>query len=193
MALTFDAGGNDRGVASVLATLARERVPGTFFPTANWVRAYPSSARAICASQLVGDHSVSHPYFTQLSDAQIRAEVLDAAAAIRRECGDGPAPLFRFPYGDRDARTIAAVNGAGYVTVRWTVDTLGWQGTSAGRTASTVVARVRETLAPGQIVLMHVGAHPQDGSTLDADALPAVIAMVRAQGYGFVSLNALLG
>ena len=39
---------------------------------------------------------------------------------------------------------------------------------------------------------MHVGANPYDHSTLDADALPRVIAAVRRHGYSFVTLDALL-
>jgi len=43
-------------------------------------------------------------------------------------------------------------------------------------------------LQPGEIVLMHVGSHPTDHSTLDGDALPAVIAGIKAAGYGFVTI-----
>lgn len=46
----------------------------------------------------------------------------------------------RFPYGDADARTIAIANQAGYVPVRWTVDTLGWEGTAGHITTSVVVS-----------------------------------------------------
>lgn len=38
---------------------------------------------------------------------------------------------------------------------------------------------------------MHVGFHPTDGSTVDAAALPAVIAGLRQRGYGFVTLDVL--
>ena len=42
----------------------------------------------------------------------------------------------------------------------------------------------------GGIVLMHLGSHPTDGSTLDADALPGIISGARSQGYSFVGLDA---
>jgi len=42
-------------------------------------------------------------------------------------------------------------------------------------------------------VLMHVGSNPNDGSTLDADALPSVIGSIKAAGYSFVTLNELVG
>jgi peptidoglycan/xylan/chitin deacetylase (PgdA/CDA1 family) len=145
------------------------------------------------AGYRIGNHSVNHPYFTSLSDADIRAQLSDAAGAIRGVTGADPAPWFRFPYGDRDARTIAVVNAAGYVPIRWTVDSLGWQGTMNGtRDASFVVQRVVAAAVPGEIVLMHVGSNPDDHSMLDAAALPDIIARLRGLGYGFVTLDALL-
>lgn len=39
---------------------------------------------------------------------------------------------------------------------------------------------------------MHVGANSDDGSTLDAAALPDIIAQIRAAGYGFTTLDLLL-
>ncbi|PTT68788.1 polysaccharide deacetylase family protein, partial [Arthrobacter sp. HMWF013] len=106
--------------------------------------------------------------------------------------GADPRPFFRFPFGERDARTIAAVNNLGYVPVRWTVDTLGWKGTSGSISAQIVADRVLAALRPGEIVLMHIGSNPDDGSTLDADALPQIIERVRAAGYSFVTLDSLL-
>jgi peptidoglycan-N-acetylglucosamine deacetylase len=41
------------------------------------------------------------------------------------------------------------------------------------------------------MALMHLGSHPIDHSTLDADALPQFIAGLRRAGYGFVTLDAL--
>jgi peptidoglycan/xylan/chitin deacetylase (PgdA/CDA1 family) len=192
VALTFDAGGDAAGLESILGTLAAAEVPGTFFLTGRWAEANPDGVAAIAAAgHRLGNHSATHPAFTTLTAAAIRDEVLGAEAAIRAAGGD-PRPLFRFPLGDRDERTIAAVNDLGYVAVRWTVDTLGWQGTSGGRSAQEVVDRVLGALRPGEIVLMHVGSHPDDGSTLDADALPDLIAQLRAAGYTFTTLDALL-
>jgi len=194
VALTFDAGANADGLPSILATLARERVAGTFFLTGDFVTDFPDQAsRIVAAGHRLGNHSIDHPQFTALTAAQISAQVLGAERTMRSVTAGNPAPLFRFPYGDRDARTISAVNASGYVAVRWTVDSLGWQGRMGGtRTASFVADRVLAAATPGEIALMHVGAHPTDHSTLDADALPAIIAGLRRGGYRFVTLDALL-
>jgi peptidoglycan-N-acetylglucosamine deacetylase len=189
VALTFDAGANADAVEPILATLATEDVPATFFLTGAWVERYPDQAARIGARYPVGNHSYDHPRFTALSDASIRDQLARTELLIRDAAGRDARPLFRFPYGDRDSRTIGTVNAAGYGSIRWTVDTLGWQGTSGGMSADAVVARVLDTAQPGQIVLMHVGSHPQDRSTLDADALPQIIGRLRAQGYDFVTVT----
>ncbi|HEV2255241.1 MAG TPA: polysaccharide deacetylase family protein [Streptosporangiaceae bacterium] len=194
VALTFDAGANADAVASILATLRREGVPATFFLTGNFVRDFPAAARSIAAAGFrIGDHTITHPYLTQLSDIAVQREIVGGAQQIISITGKNPAPLFRFPYGDADARTIAIANRVGFVPVRWTVDSLGWEGTAGHISASVVVSRVLAAARPGEIVLMHVGSNPDDHTTFDADALPQVISGLRARGYSFVTLDALTG
>jgi peptidoglycan/xylan/chitin deacetylase (PgdA/CDA1 family) len=194
VALTFDAGANADAVPSILATLRREGVPATFFLTGNFVRDFPGAARSIAAAGFrIGDHTITHPHLTQLSDAAVQREIVGGAQQIISVTGKNAAPLFRFPYGDTDARTIAIANRAGYVPVRWTVDTLGWEGTAGHISTSVVVSRVLAAARPGEIVLMHVGSNPDDHTTFDADALPQVISGLRARGYSFVTLDALTG
>lgn len=193
VALTFDAGSSNAGVASVLATLARYDVPATFFVTGQFARRYPADVRAISAAGYpVGNHSDSHPDFTQTTTAEIQRQLAAAEASIRAATGHAAKPLFRFPYGARTAEDIHVVNDAGYVPFRWTVDTLGWKGTSGGQSVESVRTRVLGAAQPGEIVLMHVGANPDDGSTLDAAALGSVIEGLRERGYSFITLRSLL-
>jgi peptidoglycan/xylan/chitin deacetylase (PgdA/CDA1 family) len=189
VALTFDAGANADGFPKILDTLQRTGTPGTFFLTGQWTTRYPTYARQ-AAAYPVGNHTVTHPDLTTVSDATVRKEIIDAHLTIRSVTGAEPRPWFRFPFGARDARTIGLANCLQYGSVRWTVDTLGWQGTSGGQSVSTVTSRVVSNLKPGAIVLMHVGSHPTDRSTLDADALATVIREIRARGYTLVDLDA---
>lgn len=193
VALTFDAGANSAGLASILSTLSANGVKATFFLTGNWAQANPAKVAQIAAAgHRIGNHSMTHTDMTTESDSVIAGELANAQAAILAGGAD-PRPLFRFPSGARDARTIAAVNANGYAAIRWTVDSLGWQGTQKGtRGPGFVTQRVMAALQPGEIVLMHVGSNPDDGSTLDAAALPDIIAQMRAAGYGFTTLDILL-
>jgi peptidoglycan/xylan/chitin deacetylase (PgdA/CDA1 family) len=191
VALTFDGGGNADGAKRILATLRREHVPATFFLTGQFVRTYPAIARAIGRRFLVANHTVDHPHLTAMSNAAVTREIVRANVQIRRATGRDTRPLFRFPYGDRDARTIAICNGLGYVSVRWTVDTWGWMG-RARQSVRGAIRRVEDDLVPGEIVLMHVGS-ARDRSTIDTSALPAIIRLVRGRGYRFVTLRDVRG
>jgi peptidoglycan/xylan/chitin deacetylase (PgdA/CDA1 family) len=194
VALTFDAGGNAQGLTAIRTVLQRKNVPATFYLTGNWARVFPARANEVAiAGFLVGNHSDTHPPFTTLTDAQVRAQVLTAERAVLLANGADTRPLFRFPYGDVDSRVLGIVNGLNYVPVRWTVDSLGWKGTSGGMTTQKVGDRVLAAARPGAIVLMHVGSNPDDNTTLDAAALPQIIDGFRARGYSFVTLNALTG
>jgi peptidoglycan/xylan/chitin deacetylase (PgdA/CDA1 family) len=185
VALTFDGGGNDVGAAGVLATLRRTGTPATFFLTGRFVRLYPTVARQVGRRFPVGDHTVDHADLTRLPAAQVAWEIEAARTQIRRVTGSDAKPWFRFPYGARDARTVGIARRLGYLPVRWTVDTWGWMG-SCCQTAKGVLQRTLADLMPGEIVLMHLGS-ARDGSRLDAQALAAVIAAVRARGFRFTT------
>jgi peptidoglycan/xylan/chitin deacetylase (PgdA/CDA1 family) len=189
VALTFDAGANADGVPSILSTLARYEVPGTFFLTGRWVEVYPEYAAQIGASYPVANHSYSHPDLTKLPDPAVRGEITKAATSIQRATGQDTRPVFRFPFGASSRHTIDLANSLGYGAINWTVDTRGWQGTSGGQDVQLIVDRVLAGLQPGEIVIMHVGSHPTDHSTLDADALPRIIEEIRARGYEFVTID----
>lgn len=187
VALTFDGGGNADAAKSVLATLKRDDVPATFFLTGHFAESFPLLARAIGRRYPLANHTVDHLDLRRLSTPAATREVTQADAIIRRTTGRETRPLFRFPYGARDARTLGIVRRLGYVSVRWTVDTWGWMGFT-GQTVAGARRRVLDNLVPGEIVLMHLGS-ARDHSTIDSRALPGVIRAVRARGYRFVTLG----
>ena len=176
---------------AVLTTLAREKVAASFFLTGHFADTYPTLARRMARAGRLGNHTTDHLSLPAMTEARARAQVTSAQATILRVTGKDPRPLFRFPFGDSTPRDLRLIRDLGYVAVGWTVDTLGWEGTSGGQSVSSVVQRVLAAAVPGEIVLMHVGSHPSDHSTLDAGSLPRVIAGLRAAGYGFVTLDTL--
>jgi peptidoglycan/xylan/chitin deacetylase (PgdA/CDA1 family) len=187
VALTFDGGGNSDAAKQVLAVLKREHVTGTFFLTGHFVRTYPLLSRAIGRRYPVANHTVHHLDLRRLSTPAATREVSLAETMIRDATGRDPRPLFRFPYGARDGRTLGIVRRLGYASVRWTVDTWGWMGFTS-QTVAGAQRRVLAHLVPGEIVLMHLGSS-RDRSTIDSRALPGVIRAVRARGYRFVTLQ----
>ena len=191
VALTFDGGADARGAQRIVDTLRAQGVPASFFVTGRFAEANPGLIRQFASIGPVGNHSWDHPHLPQLADALVQSQLTRTRAAISQAGGGEARPFFRFPFGESSKHSLALVNADGYLAVGWTVDSLGWQGTSGGQSAARVADRVVAAQRPGEIVLMHLGGHPTDNSTLDADALPSVISRLRAAAYSFATLTAL--
>lgn len=60
----------------------------------------------------IGSHTCSHPYLTRLDDDELAREL----SASRLACGQamGACTSLAYPYGDADARVVAAARAAGY-------------------------------------------------------------------------------
>ena len=188
--LTFDGGGNADGIEKILETLSENSIRSTFFLTGIFVEKFPDAVGGIKkTNNEIANHTYSHKNFIQLSQEETVQEINQMKTAAEKT-GIALAPFSRFPYGAYKKEDIALVNSLGYVSVRWTIDSLGWQGRRDGREAKFVVDRVIEKSVPGAIALMHIGS-ASDGSTFDADALPGIINTLEEQGYQFVTLSGL--
>ena len=190
IALTFDGGGNTDGIEKILKTLSDNSIRSTFFLTGKFIEKFPDAIAEIKKSRgEITNHTYSHKNFTQLNSEEAAQEINQMKTTLEKT-GATLAPFFRFPYGAYKKEDVKLVNDLGYVPVRWTIDSLGWQGRRDGREAKFVVDRVVEKAAPGAIVLMHLGS-ASDGSTFDADALPDIIGALKEQGYQFATLSGL--
>ncbi|WP_406194180.1 polysaccharide deacetylase family protein [Kitasatospora sp. NBC_01560] len=195
VALTFNAAWDETGLDAVLAALRDLAAPAAFFPTGQFAEEHPDALRAVTAAgHGLGNHSYSHPHFTDLTARQARAEVLRADAAIRTASGAEPLPFFRFPYSETTPQRIADVNALGYADLEFTADTNGYLGTAGGMTTAEAVDRALAALAPGAVLQLHVGASDAspDHRCLDAEALPLIVDAVRARGYRLLDLRELL-
>lgn len=61
----------------------------------------------------IGAHTVTHAHLPRLTDAELRAELVDAKAKLEDILGH-PVTSFAYPYGEWDARVRDAVIAAGY-------------------------------------------------------------------------------
>jgi peptidoglycan/xylan/chitin deacetylase (PgdA/CDA1 family) len=185
VALTFDAAYDPAPLDDILAALDEAAIPGTFFLTGEFVEDFPDSVRAIVSrGHPVGNHSYSHPDFTKIGPDETRNQLRRTADLLRDVGADDPRPLFRPPFGARDATVLGRLESEGYVSIYWTIDTLDWK---PERTPVQVKESVLQGLRPGAIVLMHVG------SRQTAQVLPELIGEIRARGYRFVTVSDGLG
>ncbi len=185
VALTFDDGTDPANTRAIFSILRASTVPATFFPYGNAMRADPDFwAQAVAAGYPIGNHSLSHPVLTGLSDAALRAEIEGATTLITQLSGRPPISVLRPPYGAWDERVAAAAAAGGYASLLlWDVDPFDWTGVPA----QTIVDRVVGSARDGSVILLHTYP-PQT-----ALALPRIIAGLRARGFGFVTIPQLLG
>lgn len=189
-ALTFDGGADAKSAETILAVLQEHEISATFFLTGEFIEKFPGIADQITESgSEIANHTMTHKDLSKLSKEEVVREI-EGMERAAEEKSISVAPFFRFPYGAPTKETIALANDLGYVAVRWTVDSLGWQGAKDGRDMAFVAQRVTEKAVPGGIALMHLGA-AKDGTTFDADALPEIIAALKERGYRLVPLSEL--
>lgn len=182
VAISFDASWGAEYTPAILDVLDQYEVKTTFFLVNIWIEDYPELAAEIVArGHEIGLHSATHPYFTQLSDAQVLSELEDNAAMIAEVTGYQPS-LFRPPYGDYDNRVLELVEAAGYIPIQWSVDSLDWKDLSAAE----ITTRVLKDIHAGDIVLLHNnGRHT-------AEALPVILQQLQDQGLSVVPVSELL-
>ncbi|MDO8212875.1 polysaccharide deacetylase family protein [Conexibacter sp. CPCC 206217] len=184
IALTFDDGpGQD--TEALLDLLERLRVPATFFMLGRNVPEYPNAVkRLIDAGVPIDDHSMDHPAFASLSEADQRAQAAGAAQVI--EDAGAPYPrLFRPPYGSYNQTTHAVLGSLRMLSVLWSVDSEDYTKPGVDRIVQNVVSAIH----PGAIVLMHDGGGDR---TQTIAAVQQIVPQLRRAGYRFVTVPRLL-
>ncbi len=188
--LTFDDGPNPSATASVLETLAAERVPAAFFLVGAHVQRYPDLARRVAAAgHEVGNHTQHHVKLHLRGPGRIRRELEAAHAAILDTVGRPP-HLFRAPHGYRNPFVTLAARRLGYRVLGWTFGV--WDSDRPG--VEEIRRRVRVKLRPGAIILLHDGDgyDPAGDRSQTAAALPGIIRDARDAGYSFGALAELV-
>lgn len=122
VALTFDDGADGANISRILQTLSTHDVKATFFLTGSGAANHGQQIRNIAnQGHQIGNHSYTHPYFTQISAAQMRNELQRTETLIQQLTGRTTKPYFRPPYGAYNSSVLQTVGDAGYTrTIMWT-------------------------------------------------------------------------
>jgi peptidoglycan/xylan/chitin deacetylase (PgdA/CDA1 family) len=151
----------------------------TFFVLGQNVRIHPDLVtRMVRSGMVVGNHTWDHRDMKRLSLDEARSEVDRTSAEIARVTGVSTT-LLRPPYGSMSPQTATL----GQAIILWDVDTEDWKNRDASITTSRALATVR----PGSIILMH------DIHASTIEAVPAIIAGLKARGFTLVTVPVLLG
>lgn len=178
VALTFDDGPSQQ-TPRLLDTLAKAGAPATFFMLGQNVDKHPDIvARAVADGHAIGTHSWSHTDYRTLIAAQ-QADDLGRTETVIQSIAATDLTWFRPPYGryNDDTRWL------GRTLALWDVDTRDWEHRRPDRTVSIGL----DLVEPGSIILLH------DLHAASVDAVPLLIADLRAAGFELVTLSQLTG
>ena len=184
VALTFDDGWSATNGRTILSILVREHVKATFFVNSIWLAKDPDLWQSIASHGfVVGNHTYLHQDVTTMGWSEIQRDLQRNARVWEAVTGTRMAPLFRPPYGYRNATTDLAAARAGFPNVvLWDIDP---KDTIKRFTDGQLIHNASMGRA-GSIVLLHIGP----------DATPRILARViasyRARGFTFVTVPELL-
>ncbi len=180
VALTFDDGPGPY-TPEILSVLAQYHVPATFFEVGQDVAEYPAYTRMVAAAgDAVEDHTWSHPDLTQLTAAQVDAQIEQTQQEIHSVIGRTPDCL-RPPYDAWNPTVLDRVSAKSLTTMSYSVDPRDWS--LPGVTA--IVRAVVDGAFPGAVVDLHDGGATRAQTVA---ALPAIVTSLHARGYAFVSV-----
>jgi peptidoglycan-N-acetylglucosamine deacetylase len=186
VALTFDDGPRPEWTTMVLDTLNRYGVPATFFMVGRRVRKYSHVLSGRMARHEIGNHTWNHVDLTRRDQDQAYDDLYRAHEAIVEVTGRVPT-LFRPPYGHLGGGAALAATRFDYRAVLWSVQMMESQfpGDPVGHARHIV-----ERTEPGAILLAHdIGAQDR---LVALRGLPDMIDGLRARGFEFVTVSALL-
>jgi peptidoglycan-N-acetylglucosamine deacetylase len=188
VALVFNVGAGYEPATDILATLKDHQQHATFFVMGWWAEKHLDVLQQIAA----GGHEIAshgHSIFdlTQASDAEVRADLERADAAISAVTGRSTRPLWSPSAGYRNARVRAIAADLGYRPILWTVDSSDW---TTEATPESVYSHVVNGASNGTIIVLHFDSPTTVNTT--AQILPAAIDTLRAAGYRLVTITELL-
>ncbi len=175
--LTFDDGPSPEVTPLILDALRRAETRAVFFVLGEAVERHPALlCQILTEGHQVGIHGYQHRPFVLLPSRTIQTEVEQTRAAIVRACPDAaPTVWVRPPHGFKSLRLVLLARRERWRLAAWSLDSRDYRETVAGRVAEIV----RRGLRPGAVVLLHDG--PRQAVT--AEALPLILAGLKAQGF----------
>lgn len=197
VALTFDDGPDGRWTPQILDILKAKHAPATFFVIGKNMQRFPDLvAREVREGHDVGGHSWTHPNIAEIPAAQTTVE-LTATQRLFETITGHSTRLFRPPFfGDaepstpREVAPILQAQAQGYLSVGLRIDPDDWKKPDPQHIIDTSIARLQDTVRPGQVVLLHDSGGDRSRTVA---ALPGLIDAIRAHGYRLVTVAELAG
>jgi peptidoglycan/xylan/chitin deacetylase (PgdA/CDA1 family)/uncharacterized caspase-like protein/predicted negative regulator of RcsB-dependent stress response len=188
--LSFDDGPHPQYTDEVIAILKQYDLPAVFFQVGRNLGTLDAQGQAklgpnaaisrklLAQGYAIGNHSYTHAQLSKETGDALKAEINNTDALLQAVDAKRP-PLFRFPYGARNAEGLALLRADHLRSVMWNIDSLDW----ADPVPSSIADRVlRQVDKEGHGIILFHDIHER---TLKA--LPLVLDRLVAEGYRFAS------
>ena len=180
--LTFDEGYEAGYTSKILEVLKENDVKATFFITAHYLNTQEELVKQMIEEgHIVGNHTVNHKSMPQLSEDEIRKEVMDLHTSIYEKFGY-EMKYIRPPKGEFSEKSIKYTNTLGYTTVMWSFAYDDWDESKQGR-EEYGKKKILDNVHNGEIMLLH--ATSKDNSNI----LDDVIKQIKEMGYEFRNID----
>jgi peptidoglycan/xylan/chitin deacetylase (PgdA/CDA1 family) len=184
--LTFDDGPWPVNTPAVLKALADECTKGLFFSVGKHATYHPEILRQVLAQgHTVGAHTWSHVNLNgkKMTEQMAKDEVEKGFSAVRFALGTNPAPFFRFPQLQHNPAIVSYFGTRNVAMFSTDIDSFDFRkGATPEKIIETVMTRL-DKLGKG-IILMH------DFQKHTGEAMPALLARLKAGGYKIVQMKA---
>jgi peptidoglycan/xylan/chitin deacetylase (PgdA/CDA1 family) len=186
IALTFDACPAMGYDAAIVHVLTETQTPATFFLSGRWMQGHVTATKTLASVPYfeLGEHSWSHPDFSRLSVARMDDEITHTEKLLTQLTGRR-GTLFRFPYGRYTSQAVREVYRLDLTPIQWDVVSAD---PVPSLSAKLMTKRVLTAAQNGSIIIMHVNGRGWH----TAQALPDIIAGLRARGLRLVTISQLL-
>ncbi len=182
VAITFDAAWGADKTIQIMDVCDEFGIKATFFLVGIWVEKYEEETKAIAERGFeIGSHSYNHPDMTKLDKQTMQTEIIKTNELLEKTAGVKP-KVFRAPYGAYNNDLISTLKDFNMQGIQWDVDTLDWKGYGPNQ----VIARVRDKIDSGSIILCHNNADYVIENTR------LILTTLKNQGYNFLTVSELI-
>ncbi|MBR3162761.1 MAG: delta-lactam-biosynthetic de-N-acetylase [Clostridia bacterium] len=180
--LTFDEGYEAGYTEKILNILKENEVDATFFITGHYLNTQSDLVkRMLEEGHLVGNHTINHKSMPELSDEEIKKEVMGLHQALYDKFAYEMLFL-RPPMGEYSERSLKVTNQLGYKTVMWSFAYEDWdESNQPNKEQST--EKILSNIHNGEIMLLHAN------SKTNTEILDNVIKEIKQMGYEFKNLD----
>ncbi|MBQ9542308.1 glycoside hydrolase family 11 protein [Ruminococcus sp.] len=185
VAIAFDDGASatkkDDPAYRIIDTIADNGFHATFFYVGSWIKNEEQVKYAHDKGMETANHTMTHPYLSELTPAEIRDEYEKCRVKLKGIIGEEPSALCRLPYLDDGGETAKTLNDAALITC--SVDTGDWNKATADQIVEKLEKAMNDGSLDGAIVLCH------ENYATTAEAMERFVPKLKEAGWQVVTVS----